>query len=342
MSATPESSAVPAGGAAATLREMGDLLTSVDRIGLLSHTRPDGDAIGSVLALGSALRAIGKEVTLLNEDGVPEMLQFLPGWEQVKTPADFPDGVEVDVLIILDTGSRQRAGEAALATFRGSHCEVNIDHHASNPGYGDHHLIDTASPATGQIVYQLIREMNWPLDEVARDSLFVAISTDTGSFRFPATTAETYRIVADLVDAGADVGHLSQMLYESFPQRRLELLRELMHDMEIREQGKLAFFKLPRSISERLELQGSDTEGLIDLIRSIDSVQVAVLFEEMEDGKIRISARSKTPAIDVGAICTSFGGGGHKLAAGTRMKGPLDDAVERFTETIRDRLQTIP
>ena len=342
MSATTEPSSMPAGNAADSLRQVGGLLASAKRIGLLSHTRPDGDAIGSVLALGSALRGIGKEVILLNEDGVPEMLQFLPGWEEVRTPEDFPDGVEVDALIILDTGSRQRAGEIALATFGGWKTEINIDHHASNPGYGDVNLIDTVSPATGQIVYQLIREMDWPLDEVARDALFVAISTDTGSFRFPATTAETYRIVADLVDAGADVGSLSQKLYESYPLRRLELLRELMRDMEIREQGKLAFFKLPRSVSEQLELQGSDTEGLIDLIRSIDSVQVAVLFEELEDGKIRISARSKSPSMDVGAICTSFGGGGHQLAAGTRMKGPLDEAVERFTQTIRDKFQTNP
>ena len=261
MSATTESSSMPAGNAAASLRQVGDLLASAKRIGLLSHTRPDGDAIGSVLALGSALRGIGKEVVLLNEDGVPENLQFLPGWEEVRTPGDFPKGVEVDVLIILDTGSRHRAGEIALATFRGSKTEINIDHHASNPGYGDVNLIDTASPATGQIVYQLIREMDWPLDEVARDALFVAISTDTGSFRFPATTAETYRIVADLVEAGANVGSLSQKLYDSYPLRRLELLRELMRDMEIREQGRLAFFKLPRSVSERLELQGSDTEG---------------------------------------------------------------------------------
>ena len=322
-------------------RELGDLLASVDRIGLLSHTRPDGDAIGSVLALGSALRGIGKNVVLLNEDGVPDILQFLPGWTEIRTPDEFPDGVEVDALIILDTGSRQRAGETALATFRNWQTEINIDHHASNPGYGDVNLIDTSSPATGQIIYQLIREMNWPLDEIARDSLFVAISTDTGSFRFPATTAETYRIVADLVDAGANVGTLSQKLYESYPLRRLELLRELMSDMEVREEGKLAFFKLPRSVSERLQLHGTDTEGLIDLIRSIDSVQVAVLFEEMEDGRIRISARSKSPEMDVGAICSSFGGGGHTLAAGTRMKGPLEAAVERFTQTIRDKFETI-
>jgi phosphoesterase RecJ-like protein len=341
MSATTESNAGRVGGIVASLREAGDLLVAADRIGLLSHTRPDGDAIGSVLALGSALRGIGKEVVLLNEDGMPENLEFLPGHEEVRTPGDFPDGVKVDVLVILDTGSRYRAGEIALSTFRGWKKEINMDHHASNPGYGDLNVIDTASPATGQIVYQLIREMDWPLDEVARDALFVAISTDTGSFRFPATTAETYRIVADLVDAGADVGHLSQMLYESYPLRRLELLRELMRDMEIREQGRLAFFKLPLSLSERLQLQGSDTEGLIDLIRSIDSVQVAVLFEELKDGKIRISARSKTAALDVGAICTSFGGGGHKLAAGTRMKGPLDKAVERFTQTICDKFQTI-
>ncbi len=320
------------------LRAVGKVLARAKRVGVISHARPDGDAIGSAIALGSALRGIGCEVTVLNQDGVPDSLAFLPGSDGVSRPSEFPNGIEVDVLVILDTGSHDRAGTQALATFRGEHQVINIDHHDSNPGYGDINLIDIESPATGQIVFQLIDEMGWPLDAVARDNIFVAISTDTGSFQYPSTTATTYRIGADLIEAGADVGKLSQLLYESYPLRRLELLRELMKDMEIRDDGRVAFFKMPRSLVDKLHLVATDTEGLIDLIRSIDSVVVAVFFEEMEDGRIRISARSKTPAVDVGALCSSFGGGGHTLAAGTRMKGPLDRAVEIFTKAISDQL----
>jgi len=321
----------------AQLREVGTALAGAGRVGVISHTRPDGDAIGSAIALGSALRGTGCQVTILNQDGVPDSLSFLPGCEKVLRPEDLPGGIDVDVLVILDTGSHERAGDRALATFRGQPLVINIDHHDSNPGYGDINLIDVASPATGQIVFQLIDEMGWPLDAVARDNIFVAISTDTGSFRYPSTTAITYRIGADLIEAGADVGKLSQLLYESYPLRRIELLRELMKDMEIRDDGRVAFFKMPRSLVNKLNLVSTDTEGLIDLIRSIDSVVVAVFFEEMEDGRIRISARSKDPAIDVGALCSSFGGGGHKLAAGARMKGPLDRAVEIFTKAISDQ-----
>jgi len=320
------------------LHAVGKVLAGAGRVGVISHSRPDGDAIGSAIALGSALRGIGCEVTVLNQDGVPESLAFLPGSDAVSQPGDFPDGIEVDLLVILDTGSRERAGAQALGTFRGKYQVINIDHHDSNPGYGDVNLIDIESPATGQIVFQLIDAMDWPLDAVARDNLFVAISTDTGSFRYPSTTATTYRIGAALIEAGADVGRLSQLLYESFPLRRLELLRELMKEMEIRDEGRVAFFKMPRSLVDKLDLVATDTEGLIDLIRSIDSVVVAVFFEEMDDGRIRISARSKTPAVDVGALCSSFGGGGHTLAAGTRMKGPLDRAVEIFTKAISDQL----
>lgn len=320
------------------LRAVGQVLADAKRVGLISHARPDGDAIGSVIALGSALRSVGCQVTILNQDGVPDSLAFLPGSDGVSRPVDFPDGIEVDVLVILDTGSYDRAGERALATFCGQHQVINIDHHDSNPGYGDINLIDIKAPATGQIVFQLITEMGWPLDAVARDNLFVAISSDTGSFRYPSTTAATYRIGAELIEAGTDVGKLSQLLYESYPLRRIELLRELMKDMQIRDNGRIALFKMPRSLVDKLALIATDTEGLIDLIRSIDTVVVAAFFEEMEDGRIRISARSKTPAVDVGALCSNFGGGGHTLAAGTRMKGPLDRAVEIFTKAISDQL----
>ena len=320
------------------LRAVGKVLAAAGRIGVISHARPDGDAIGSAIALGSALRGIGRAVTVLNQDGVPDSLAFLPGSDAVVRPADFPNGIEVDVLVILDTGSKDRAGDRALASFRGDYQVINIDHHDSNPGYGDINLIDIKSPATGQIVFQLIDEMGWPLGAIARDNLFAAISTDTGSFRYPSTTATTYRIGADLIEAGTDVGKLSQQLYESYPLRRIELLRELMKDMEIRDKGRLAFFKMPGSLVDKLNLVATDTEGLIDLIRSIDSVVVAVFFEEMKDGRIRISARSKTPSVDVGALCSTFGGGGHTLAAGARMKGPLDRAVEIFTKAISDQL----
>lgn len=336
---TPDSETAAVAGAIdkSALRAVGAILQDAGTIGLTSHTRPDGDAVGSVLALGSALRAIGKTVHMINEDGVPELLRFLPGWGDLRPASEFPDGVEVDVLVILDTGSRQRMGDRTQAVFRAWKKEVNIDHHASNPGYGDVNFIDTVSPATGQIVYQLIREMQWPLDEVARDSLFAAISSDTGSFRYPSTTAETFRIGADLLDAGADVGTISQKLYESYPLRRLELLRELMKGLEIRYQGRLAIFQLPLAVSQSLELQDSDSEGLIDLIRAVDSVVVAVFFEELEDGCIRISSRSKSPTIDVGAICSAFGGGGHTLAAGARMQGPLESAISTFTQAISDK-----
>lgn len=319
-------------------QEIGERLARSARIGLLSHHRPDGDAIGSCLAMAAILKSLGKECTVVNGDPVPEPLVFLPGSESIRVAADVTAPIEVDLAVALDCAGADRAGEKAWACFRGYDCVINIDHHVSNTFFGDLNYVDPKAPATGQILFRLARALDWPVPPAARDNLFAAISTDTGSLRYPNTTAETYRIAAELVDLGADVGSLSQALYESYPMRRLELLRELMQEMESHFDGRVMLLKLRKSVAERLGIASGDTEGLIDLIRSVDSAIAALFFEELPDGKIRVSARSKKPAMDVGAICGTFGGGGHQLAAGTRMTGPLEDAIERFLTKVKERL----
>ncbi len=317
-----------------SLREVGEVLLSADKIAVLSHMRPDGDAIGSALALARALLNLGKEVTVVNQDGVPSSLEFLPQSSMVLTPSDLSTPLCVDVTVALDTAAEERAGKSVWDAFEDRGTLVNIDHHISNPGYGDVNFIDVEAPATGEIVFDLIEAMDWTLDEVMRDNIWAGISTDTGSFRYPNTTEHTFEVASQLMRAGVDVGGLSQSLYESYPLRRIYALRELLQEMEIASEGRVASWKLKRSVIEKFGVESSDTEGLIDVIRSIDSVIVAVFFEELEDGKIRVSARSKTPDADVGAICGEFGGGGHQLAAGTRMSGPIDEAAKRFLKRV--------
>jgi len=188
-------------------------------------------------------------------------------------------------------------------------------------------------------VKQFIQSQGYPLTPAARDNLFVAISTDTGSFQFPNTTSETYRIGADLIDAGADVGGLSQKMYESYPLRRLHIMRELFATLRIGAGGNLASWTLPLSVTESLGVKPDDTEGLIDIIRGIDSVVVAIFFEELEDRRVRVSIRSKTPRVDVCKICQQFGGGGHSLAAGARLPGPLQDAQERVISVAKEAIE---
>ena len=321
----------------ASFEEIGEVLRQHESFAVVSHVRPDGDAIGSILALGHALEGIGKSVRYLNEDGCPESLEFLPGSEKVEVSGDAKD-VEVDVAITLDTAAHTRVGEASLAAIEGAKVLINIDHHISNPGYGDLNFIDDESPATGQIIYNLITALDLPLSEISRDSIYVAVSTDTGSFQYPGTTQQTYEMAADLVERGLNVGEINSLTYDNQPYRKVELMRSLLNTLERSEDEKLVWWELRNETKERLNLIDDDTEGMIDFIRSVQGVIAAVFFEELDGGKIRVSMRSKDRRINASEICGIFGGGGHALAAGIRMAGPLEEAREKVLGELRSAI----
>ncbi|MGI9243767.1 MAG: DHH family phosphoesterase [Verrucomicrobiales bacterium] len=316
---------------------IGDALRAAQRVVILSHARPDGDAIGSQVALGLSLEAAGKSVRMLNEDGTPEMLGFLPGSGRVETPA--AKKLEADLVVALDTANRVRLGQGCLEAIDGIAPIANVDHHKSNERYGDLNYIDAASPASGQIVFELLEEESFPLTPEVVANLFVAISTDTGSFRYPATTARTYEIVAELVRAGADVGELSRLTYENYPARRIELLRDLLAVYKLSSEGRVASWVLTDEIKDRIGVQADDSENLLDLIRGIDSVIVAVFFEQLPGGRVRVSMRSKSEAVDVCAICAEFGGGGHTLAAGARVKGGVGEVEQQVLKKIHETIE---
>ena len=175
-----------------------------------------------------------------------------------------------------------------------------------------------------------------PLNAEIAENLFVAISTDTGSFQYPNTTARTFEIGAELIKCGVNVGRVNQLLYESYPRRRVELLRELLGTMRFDGKGQVASFSLSLQTASKLGVKAEDNEGLIDHLRAIEGVVVAVFFEELIEGKVRVSMRSKSEAADVSAICQRFGGGGHKLAAGARVRGTLAEVEQRVLEAICD------
>jgi len=308
----------------ATFDQIGDLLRRHQAFVILSHVRPDGDAIGSQLALGFSLEAAGKKVRLINEDGLPDNLAFMAGSERIETPPAEP--VDCEVVIALDTASKPRLGEAALHAASAGKVWINIDHHVSNPGYGNFNYIDSTSPATGQILYELITALELPCPPETRDAIYVAVSTDTGSFQYPSTTAKTYEMAAELIRRGLDVGKINELIYDNHPFRRVELMRALLNTLERGAGGRVAWWQMLDQTRVDLALRPEDSEGLIDIVRAIRGVMVAVFFEELPDGKIRVSMRSKDRRVDVCKIGQEFGGGGHALAAGIRMKGPLEEA----------------
>jgi len=316
-----------------TFAEIGRVLRAHQRFAILGHVRPDGDALGSQLALALSLQQLGKDVTVWNEDGLLEKYNFLPGGERLVRPPQPPQDFEVAVA--LDTATQSRLGTAG-ESVRHANTWINIDHHPSNPGYGDLVYIDPTSPATGQILFELIRAEQLPMDSAIAENLFVAISTDTGSFQYPNTTARTFEIGAELLRCGVDVGRVSQLLYENYPRRRTELLRELLGTMRFEAAGKIASFSLSLKVAADLRVKPEDNEGLIDHLRAIEGVIVAIFFEELSDGKVRVSMRSKSEAVDVSAICQKFGGGGHKLAAGARVRGTLAEVEQKILKAICD------
>jgi bifunctional oligoribonuclease and PAP phosphatase NrnA len=309
--------------------EIGRALRDHKRFAVVSHVRPDGDALGSTLALVLALKEMGKDVRAWNEEGMLEKYSFLPGAQLLTRPSTTPE--EFDVAIALDTATQNRLGTAAAA-IRNAKLWINIDHHPSNPGYGDLVYIDPIAPATGQILFELMKGEGFPINTAIAENLYAAISTDTGSFQYPNTTARTFEIAAELVRAGVDVGRLNQLLYENYPKRRVDLLRELLATMRFGCDSKLAWFSLNQATAKSVGALPEDNEGLIDYLRAIRGVIVAIFFEELADGKVRVSMRSKNPAVDVCAICQSFGGGGHTLAAGARVRGSLTDVSQKIVE----------
>jgi phosphoesterase RecJ-like protein len=314
-------------------------MRSARRIAVVAHVRPDGDAVGSVLGLALSLRAMGKEVIALLEDGVPENLAFLPGTDTILQPGAEP--LNVDLAIALDTASHERIGERCKALLDPAPMLVNIDHHPTNPGYGTLNLIDAASPATGQIIYNLLSEHGLPIDDAVRQNLFIAISTDTGSFQFSSTNARTHRIVAEMIEGGLDTARLATLVYQSCPLRRLDLMRAMLNEMQFRADGRIASWQLTQKLMDEIGMLPGDTEGLIDTLRMIDSVVSCVIFEDVPGGKVRISARSKDTRLDVSAVCAQFGGGGHRMASGARMRGPIGEAAEKFLQVLEHEVRRI-
>ncbi len=214
----------------------------------------------------------------------PEAFSFLKKAELVVAPP--ADARVFDLVIALDTATRDRLGYFSCKRSNRRDCWINIDHHTSNPRYGDLNYLDLTAPATGQIVFDLIQDQGYPLDLEIAEALFVAISTDTGSFRYRNTSAHTFEVVAELVRQGVDVAHISHYLYESQPKRRVLLLHELLQSARFYANDRIGTMALTLEKKKQLSIQPADTDGLIDVVRSIDTVVVAILFEELENSRV--------------------------------------------------------
>ena len=300
-----------------TVERILEALRDAKSVCIVGHVRPDGDCVGSQLGLALALEDEGKTVTVWNEDVVPDKLRFLDPDRRFSKPAE---GRKFDVVIATDCASFERLGRA------GEHIAsrgllINIDHHASNTRYGDINWVSPREPSSGELIYDLCAWAGWKITQPMADCLFTAVSTDTGSFQYPVTTPETLETAAHLVERGADLGKICQEVYQSFPLTRVRLLRHVYNKFRLTHDSKTAYFWLKRADYTRTGASTEESEGLIDHIRAIEGVVVAIVFEEIEPEFTRISLRSKEDRVNVNEVASLFGGGGHKAAAGARIAG---------------------
>ena len=317
------------------VRRILDRIRSLRTFCVVGHIRPDGDCIGSQLGLALALVNAGKRVCCWNEDVVPQKLRFLdPGKLFAKPHA----GEKFDCVIATDCASYERLGKAGLH-IHDRKVFINIDHHESNTRYADINWVAGKEPSSGELIYRLLRAANWPITKPIADSLFTAISTDTGSFQYPGTRPTTYHIAADLVKRGANLSKICNEVYQSYSLSRVNLLRHVYNHFHLTHDNQIAYFWLRQKDFARTGAERNDTEGLIDHVRDIEPVVVACAFEELEPSLTRISLRSKNGRVNMNEIAAQFGGGGHSAAAGARIPGKPISVQRRVVAAIKQALE---
>jgi bifunctional oligoribonuclease and PAP phosphatase NrnA len=319
-----------------TIGRIADLLKSNDRFLLVTHVNPDGDAVGSLLGMYGALKEMGKECWALTSEPVPESYRFLPGWNDVLQDPSHVNSTP-QWIVSLDVAAENRiAGD--IGRFRPDAPLVNIDHHGTNPMFGALNLVDPAATSTAELVHRILGEIGRGMSAAVGKCLYAGLITDTGGFRFEGVNSRTFRIAAEMVDTGFDPAEVSQALYEEFPLRRLHLERLMLDRCEILLNGRLVMSWLSESDFVSLGAAMADTENMVNRLREHEGVIAGVLLTVMSDGLVRVSLRSKDP-LDVAAVASTMGGGGHRRAAGIKIRLPLPELRERLVTSIRLALE---
>lgn len=307
-----------------TLAETAKLLKEAGKMVIVSHISPDGDTLGSSLALAHALRMLGKEVMLNVDDDIPSVFSFLPGiGEYMRFAPD--DSVPADLLIVIDASSADRAGNAMNVVKARS--VLNIDHHKTNTHFADYLYLDSDAAATAEIIYSLLLELGTELNTEIATCIYEGLYTDTGSFKYSNTTSKTLKTAADLLQYNVNPSFISDNM-EIKSRRQVEMLGEVLKTLTFLHGGKVAYIE----IAPELYDHNIDTDTFISYPRYIEGVEIALLFKQTEENLTRVSFRSKET--DVSKIAFSFGGGGHQKASGCSIHAPLKEAEKTVLKAI--------
>ncbi|MCD4831983.1 MAG: bifunctional oligoribonuclease/PAP phosphatase NrnA [Anaerohalosphaeraceae bacterium] len=309
-----------------------------------SHTRPDGDAVGSMKAMCQTIEALGKKAQPLLLSPLADWYSFLfsspvPVFGNDITLEQLAEGSfgQFDLVIIVDTNSYVQLPEFDK-WLKDTHLPILvIDHHITGDGFGTVELIDSTAAATGEIVYDLLKYAKWPVTEDIAEALFVALSTDTGWFRFENSDARVFRNASALIECGAKPAEIYRRMYQNYTPARFQLLGRMIKSLEFDSDGQIALQHLTRADFDQTGAVGRDTEEFVNECQRIRSVRAVALFVELADDNWRCSLRSDG-SVDVREIAQKFGGGGHKMAAGVNMPGPFADARGKIVAEFRTRL----
>lgn len=323
------------------LNQIRTQLLNRQRFLLTSHARPDGDSIGSQLALAFTLDAMGKRVRIVNADAAPGHYLDFPGMDRIEIAASVEPDAKIDAVIVMECSDLSRTGVSGLD----GRFIINIDHHAGNRRYGALNWFDESAAACGEMVFDLIRALGVPLTPHIATHIYLAILTDTGSFHHSNITPRTFDICRQTVEAGVNPAAMARRVFDSNSFGKLKLIGALLDSMELLDQGRLAVLYLDDAMLAACGCTHNDTEGVINLPLTAREIQAVVFFKVSTDGTVRVSMRSKYD-VDVRLVATAFAGGGHKNAAGFTVEGPLEQLkagiIERLVRAIGEGLQTRP
>jgi phosphoesterase RecJ-like protein len=308
-----------------------DAILQRQRFVVTSHARPDGDAIGSQLAMAYALRQLGKDVQMVDADPAPPQFQTFPGVRDI-TVSTTVDG-QFDAAIVMECGDLSRTGVDGFDKY----FVINIDHHPGNKSYGAINWFDPGAAACGEMVFDVIEALGVKLSPEIATHIYITILTDTGGFHFSHITPRTFDICRRCVEAGAQPEAIARAVYDSSTMGRLRLMGAVLHNLEFDDTGRAAFAAVTLDLLRQTGATHDDSEGLINIPLSVKEIQAVAFFKEITGGSFRVSLRSKG-AVDVNRVANAFGGGGHKNAAGCTITGPYAEVREKLLAELRQVL----
>ncbi|MGM0652550.1 MAG: DHH family phosphoesterase [Bacillota bacterium] len=314
-----------------------DTLKKETQFNLISHMQPDGDSIGSLLAMGLGLRKIGKEATLITPGNIPTKYKFLKGSETVchNGAVETPDRS----FIVLDSSDPDRLGLYKDAVMQ-SKMIINIDHHVTNQLFGLLNHVDGNASATGEILFGILKDLGVEIDYNIAEALYVAISADTGSFKYENTTPYTHRVIAKLLESGINPGIISQKIFDERPYTYYILLKEALSTLELYENRTVAVMVLSKDIRERSGATTGDLEGIVNFSRNIEGIELGILFYVESDSDVKVGFRSRS--LDASELAGRLNGGGHIRAAGCRMQGDFQSVKKRVMAEACKMVKELP